>query len=513
MASSEMAELVVRIRADATRLESEMKRVSGVVQQSGSKMQTSLGGVAAAARTLMPALSVAAIVSFSKSALQAAGAITDMAQQIGFSTNALLALEVPLAQTGSSIENFSSAINLMNANIGQAAQDMEGSLAQAFQRLGIDIQALLAMSPEQQFYTIADALSQVGTQFEQTEIGRAVFGRGFAKLIPLIQQANGDMRQFADAASETDKALADSVKVLDDFGDKLSAVAIEARNEFIKLLAVIVNVLNAIGDVLPEGNKSVRGAYSLAKVGVLPDSAESRQAAWEAKSRAGGFVTTASEMYGPAMPVGGAANTNIPRVRQAAAAAIKQTQEKTEADNKQADALDRARRESEAFTESLKNNLAQGLTQAAFTAGSAGNAFRNMALQIAQAIFERSVSQPLSNGIVNGIDGLLGGSGGIGGFFKDILPSFDVGSYNLPKDMIAQVHKGEMIIPAAQAQQIRSGGGMGGGVTVVQNNTFGNGVNRAELQAMLPQVAKAAHDAVFSSMQRGGSASKIAGVR
>jgi hypothetical protein len=34
--------------------------------------------------------------------------------------------------------------------------------------------------------------------------------------------------------------------------------------------------------------------------------------------------------------------------------------------------------------------------------------------------------------------------------------SFDKGSYELPNDMIAQVHKGEMIVPAAQASDIRA---------------------------------------------------------
>lgn len=44
------------------------------------------------------------------------------------------------------------------------------------------------------------------------------------------------------------------------------------------------------------------------------------------------------------------------------------------------------------------------------------------------------------------------------------LPSFDTGAYNLPYDMVAQVHAGEMIIPASQADSIRSGAG--GGVNV-----------------------------------------------
>lgn len=54
------------------------------------------------------------------------------------------------------------------------------------------------------------------------------------------------------------------------------------------------------------------------------------------------------------------------------------------------------------------------------------------------------------------------------------LPGFATGAYNLPHDMIAQVHKGEMIIPADLASRLRGGqgfaspsGGGGGGTTAV----------------------------------------------
>lgn len=42
------------------------------------------------------------------------------------------------------------------------------------------------------------------------------------------------------------------------------------------------------------------------------------------------------------------------------------------------------------------------------------------------------------------------------------LASFDVGSWNLPSDMVAQVHKGEMIIPRTFADDLRSNGGLTG---------------------------------------------------
>lgn len=49
------------------------------------------------------------------------------------------------------------------------------------------------------------------------------------------------------------------------------------------------------------------------------------------------------------------------------------------------------------------------------------------------------------------------------------LPSFDAGAWSLPADMIAQVHKGEMIVPAGLADKVR--GGAGGG-QVIHQTTF-----------------------------------------
>ena len=43
------------------------------------------------------------------------------------------------------------------------------------------------------------------------------------------------------------------------------------------------------------------------------------------------------------------------------------------------------------------------------------------------------------------------------------LASFDVGSWQIPRDMMANIHQGEMIIPKPFADSIRENGGMGGG--------------------------------------------------
>jgi hypothetical protein len=81
---------------------------------------------------------------------------------------------------------------------------------------------------------------------------------------------------------------------------------------------------------------------------------------------------------------------------------------------------------------------------------------------IARIIIRKSITEPLGGAISKGIggiiEGIFGGKGGGGGggapssfdYSFDGLPSFDVGTSYVPRDMLAMVHQGEAIIPAAQ---------------------------------------------------------------
>lgn len=62
---------------------------------------------------------------------------------------------------------------------------------------------------------------------------------------------------------------------------------------------------------------------------------------------------------------------------------------------------------------------------------------------------------------------------------------------------MAMIHPRETVVDHTKGQ--------GSGVTVIQNNTFGNGVSRAEVNAMLPKMVEATKAAVADAKLRGGS--------
>jgi len=84
-----------------------------------------------------------------------------------------------------------------------------------------------------------------------------------------------------------------------------------------------------------------------------------------------------------------------------------------------------------------------------------------------------------------GTTGKIGG--GIGELFKFIgLPSFDVGTDYVPRDMVAKIHKGERILTA---DQNRNGwGGQGPTLVFSPSYTFASGVSRGEVVAGISSV-------------------------
>lgn len=84
----------------------------------------------------------------------------------------------------------------------------------------------------------------------------------------------------------------------------------------------------------------------------------------------------------------------------------------------------------------------------------------SMLKDLARLALQKSIFDPL----VEGISGSLGGSGGIGGFFKSLLPGFANGTEYVPKDMIANIHQGERVLTREENRNYSQG--MGGNVSV-----------------------------------------------
>ena len=150
---------------------------------------------------------------------------------------------------------------------------------------------------------------------------------------------------------------------------------------------------------------------------------------------------------------------------------------------------------------------------------SASDAFKSMATEIIKELYRVLVVQKIVGAISGAITG--GGGGGLSSGVSPIpipRPAASGRSVSAGDAYMTGEHGRELFVPkvdgrvisAAQTNNMQRGGG-DGGVTVIQNNTFGNGVNRAEINAMLPKIVEASKAAVLDAKRQGGSYGKAFG--
>jgi len=155
--------------------------------------------------------------------------------------------------------------------------------------------------------------------------------------------------------------------------------------------------------------------------------------------------------------------------------------------------------------------MVEGSMESAFMSmidgtASASDAFKSMAGEIIKELFRVLVVQRMVGMISGGITSAFGG-----GATPNPHTRASGGPVSAGQAYVTGEHGRELFVPktdgrilsgAQTSNAARSGGD---GVTIIQNNTFGNGVNRAEVNAMLPKLVQASKAAVLDAKLRGGS--------
>jgi hypothetical protein len=162
------------------------------------------------------------------------------------------------------------------------------------------------------------------------------------------------------------------------------------------------------------------------------------------------------------------------------------------------------------------NDLSQSLINGSLNAKKFKDIALNALAQVAQSMAS-SLFMGGGGGLGGGggggligslLNSVLGGGGGGGGIFSSFLGSllsFDTGTNYVPNDMVAKIHKGEMIIPAKEAANLRKGGG-GNTVNVSMPVTIGDNVSigaRQEIIKALPQLKQMALAVYQDAAMRG----------
>lgn len=565
-------ELVVKIRADASGLESGMRRATAAVGSGAAGMQSSLGGVKSAFASLNSVVGALALGEFARRSFEAADRLNDLAARTGFAGSTLSALEVTLKQGGSNIDEFSAAVTRMNASIGEAAKGTNPEAIKSFDALGLSVSRLKGLSPEQQFYAITQALGRMADQGKLTEAGMNIFGRAFAAMIPAIRDNNGELEKYVANMKAAGDAVSDEqLKRIDEMGDRWTAAMHKLQMGVLMLLDLPTQAFNA-GDAIGKAfinrglganvsrirpatvNYATTGDDAKAKIdqalkrrglpglygagGGNADILKPKGGKGEAKREAEDYdklndaleehlrkLEDERELAGLA----GKALAERKAILEANAIAVKDgnllsdgqkakitaevdaTYDLTEATRK----LDERQRQAKETAREWGNQLTDGLTGIVLRFDSATDSAKRFFDEIASQVLKKSVTGPISEGIM----GMLGaGSESArpgGGMFSGIGKMLGFAAGGSPPVGVPSIvgERGPEIFVPKSAGTIIPNHAMGGNtVTVRQSFHMSPGLQgtvEAEVRRAAPGIAAAAKAAVFQSIEKGGRESQL----
>ena len=142
--------------------------------------------------------------AFDATVLQFASAGTEMARlsaRTGIGVESLSTLAFAADQSGLSVEQLEMALRRMEISVGEAA----GGSAQAqlhFAKLGLSVQALAKMSPEDRFKAIADAISRMSDVAQKMAAAKSIFGRGGPEFLGLLNKGKVGIEELQKTARD-----------------------------------------------------------------------------------------------------------------------------------------------------------------------------------------------------------------------------------------------------------------------------------------------------------------------
>lgn len=260
-----IATLTIDLIGKSGKLTAELNKANKKTSSWADKTRKLVGGSA----KVMAGFGAAGVAAYASIYAKNAEFIDQQAKtadRLGITTQALGGLQHAANLYGASNEELNKSLQTMQKNLGQVGQTGTGEAKYALDGLGLSVQELQGLAPEEQFKVIADKLKGVEDQSQKVYLAQSLMGKSGAKMIN-VMDAGADgitaMMQEADALGMTfDRIDAAKVEMANDAFDK----AQKTTHSFGQTLAIeTAPIIGALSDMWTESAKEAGGFGSIAQ--------------------------------------------------------------------------------------------------------------------------------------------------------------------------------------------------------------------------------------------------------
>lgn len=237
--AAQVGDLAVRVGADTVDFEQGIARAGRSVRNFSAKAGKQLRSVAngaAKAGAAATAAGVAITAALYAKQSKVIDSLAKTAEALNVTTESLQAMNHLAELNGVSSESMAKGLRRMEVNLGQAARQ-GGAAARALADVGVNVEDMIKMKPDDQLQALASAISNVENQSIKASIATDLFGRDGVAMLKVLNQVQKD-------------GIAPTVAMLEDYGIAISgidAAQVEAANDsFLEAQKIIEGVANTL---------------------------------------------------------------------------------------------------------------------------------------------------------------------------------------------------------------------------------------------------------------------------
>ena len=211
-------DIVMRARDQASQ---PIRRVRGELEGAGMEADRTGGrfgnlnklALAAGAGLLAAGAAAAAI---GRAAFASALEIGMLADAASTTTDQIQRFQVIANSTGGTVDSLADGQRELGLRLGELAATGGGPALEALQVLGIEFESIRSLSPEQQFTTIARALTQVEDTSQRAFLAEELLGGQFAENARVINLTTSEFDSLNSTADNARKITGENIEAMED---------------------------------------------------------------------------------------------------------------------------------------------------------------------------------------------------------------------------------------------------------------------------------------------------------
>lgn len=206
MAFKNLASLVAKLEVQSAQWHAELEKANRKLDKFSRDAKRSLGAMDAATAKLgaaMRGLAGAVAAAFSAgaigrgiaSAAKFGDEIQKAATRAGIAAGAMSKFAAVGKQLDISLDTLSKSFRAIQISLSRASTGSESEI-RVFRALGLEVQKLKALKPDQQLLAIVDQLRKFKDPADAARVGAEVFGKAWAEIVPLIAEGADGIRDL-----------------------------------------------------------------------------------------------------------------------------------------------------------------------------------------------------------------------------------------------------------------------------------------------------------------------------